>query len=321
MTSISRRFRGRAARRLLAASLVAPAIALTASCNGGDDPAGPPPGGATYDLLYEGYRFGPAEPLVLRLDGGEPTRVLAAGTVAFDPAPSPDGSRIAYTVVNDDETTDVWVANRDGSGARRLTTSAEDEGQAAWSPDGTKIAYQSFALQREPDIFVVNADGSSPTNLTPDSPPASFDDARPAWSPDGTRIAFRSNLGGNLDIWTMRADGSDKRRVTNTPDVDTEPAWSPDGTRIVFRRSSNATGTDLAIVPADGGTVTLLPMPDAQVTTSWSPDGRLIAFTTFPDQTSDPPQIYTMRPDGGEVTRRTIAAWNGGQHPSFIRRR
>lgn len=51
----------------------------------------------------------------------------------------------------------------------------------------------------------------------------------PAWSPDGSRIAF-ANLPADepADIWTMRPDGSDKRRFTNTPDFfDFRPSWAP----------------------------------------------------------------------------------------------
>jgi hypothetical protein len=51
----------------------------------------------------------------------------------------------------------------------------------------------------------------------------------PVWSPDRTRIAYAVNPGGSeLDVYTMRADGSDVARVTSSAGPDQEPTWLPD---------------------------------------------------------------------------------------------
>jgi Tol biopolymer transport system component len=273
------------------------------------------------DLIFEGYRTGLPEMFVLSLRGGEPTRLLSPYTLLTDPKPSPDGSRIAFVVADYESATgDIYVVNRDGSGLRQLTFDSEMDDQPAWSPDGTRIAFRSYRLQRSGDIWVMNADGSAPVNLTPDPLPGVTDEARPAWSPDGNRIAYASNAGGNVDVWTMRADGTDKRRITVTTDYDTEPTWSPDGQRIAFRRSSTALGSDLAVVDAAGGDVVRFVQPGDAVAPSWSPDGRLIAFAMHP-LGGGSPQIYTMRPDGTQITLRTTDyRWNGGRNPSWIPR-
>lgn len=59
----------------------------------------------------------------------------------------------------------------------------------------------------------------------------------PEWSPDGTQIAYarcgRAEL-SNCDLFVMDADGSNRTRLTNTPDAqETWPAWSPDGAKIL----------------------------------------------------------------------------------------
>jgi TolB protein len=62
---------------------------------------------------------------------------------AIDPAWSPNGSKIAYVAYRSRVADGgfVTVANADGTGARRLTASGEDEAQPAWSPGGGQIAF------------------------------------------------------------------------------------------------------------------------------------------------------------------------------------
>ena len=274
------------------------------------------------DLLYESIQSAVPEMFVLSLGGGEPRRVLPPNTVALGPVASPDGSKIAFVVADYQEGyADIFVVNRDGTDLRQLTDSPEIDDHPAWSPDGTRIAFRSFRTQLEGDIWVMNADGTNPVKLTEDPLPGVYDERRPAWSPEGTRIAFASNAGGNIDIWTMRADGSDHRRITSSDDLDTEPTWSPDGTRIAFRRSNPTERSDIMIVNATGGEPVRLPSEGDDLMPAWSPDGRLIAFALAPVG-GGTPQIYTMKPDGSERTLRTVNyAWNGGRSPSWLRRR
>jgi TolB protein len=101
--------------------------------------------------------------------------------------------------------------------------------QADWSPDSNRLTYRSGRDNRQ-GIWISNRDDSSPVQITADG-----SDAFPAWSPDGRKIAFHRDSGGNVDIYVMNVDGSNVRRLTNTPGPDTLPTWTPDGTRIVFR--------------------------------------------------------------------------------------
>jgi len=270
-------------------------------------------------LLIEGD-VGSGPEIFMVSEGKAPERVLPEGTVAMDPVASPDGSRIAFVVANyDDWTGDIWVVNRDGTGAVKLIGDGWLDDAPAWSPDGTRIAFRSYRSELQGEIWMMNVDGSGRVNLTPQVGGGAIDHHRPAWSPDGTRIAFASTAGGDWGIWTVKVDGSDRRLLTETAELDTEPSWSPDGQWIAFRRSNPAQGADIMIIPAAGGTATRIALAGEQRQPAWSPDGRRIAFvgsTTL----GDPPEVFTMRPDGSDVRRHTsVSGWGPGHNPSWVR--
>jgi TolB protein len=101
------------------------------------------------------------------------------------------------------------------------------------------------------------------------------------WSPDDKHIVFSSVRSGNSDIYMMRADGTQLRRLTENADMDRAPAWSPDGSKIAFVSGPNE-GRDVYLVRIDGGKVERL-TSDAHATNDalrWSPNGSYIAVQT-----------------------------------------
>jgi Tol biopolymer transport system component len=169
----------------------------------------------------------------------------------FDPAWSPDGSRIAFASERTGDW-DIYVINKDGTGLTRLTTSSRRDSAPAWSPDGTRIAFQrgTNSLFK---IYVMKAARESQTNI-PKRLTTSGSGVRewnPAWSPNGSRIAFASdqidqsgNLSGNAQqLYSIRADGSGQNQLTFTKFTAVEMAWSPDGTKIAFERKRGSDST------------------------------------------------------------------------------
>jgi Tol biopolymer transport system component len=59
-------------------------------------------------------------------------------------------------------------------------------------------------------------------------------DTFPGWSPRGDIIAFTRQIDGDFEIFSIRPDGKDLRRLTNSPGNDSHGGFSPDGERIVF---------------------------------------------------------------------------------------
>lgn len=125
------------------------------------------------------------------------------------------------------------------------------------------------------ELYLMNAQGGPTVKVLLPDPP--LDTVRsPKWSKDGNWIAFCGGPGGNSQIYVVRPDGSDFRRVTDgTGDLVT-PSFSPDGEKIVFHEVLghvliiNFDGTDPPIdLGFNGGN------------TEWSPDGNRISYTDY----------------------------------------
>lgn len=252
----------------------------------------------------------PSNICVMNTDGSGRTQLTDDDTEDYDPAWSPDGSKIAFTSWRD-MIYGIDVVNADGSGRIRLTDGQAYHGQPTWSPDGSKIAFASGGYQSN-NIYVMNADGSGPRQITRDV----FSAEHPTWSPDGSKIAFISfrNKEDDTRLYVVDADGSSRPRVVISPGSSYAPSWSPDGHRIAYL---SRTGDDSSIhlVNADGSERTLLyeravwaESPRYLNSPTWSPDGNRLAFVAGirrPDGGNTYSDIHTINIDGSGLTRLT----------------
>ena len=148
---------------------------------------------------------------------------------------SRDGNRIAVAPVRllkNGFGSDIVVMNANGANGMNLTDDPPARNiNPSWSPGGKKIAYVAspdpFRWWPPHNVHVMNADGTNPVMLTKEDRWAY--EWNPTWSPDSRRIAFaRQTPDGFKDIFSMNADGSDLRNLTQTHRVEEEyPAWSP----------------------------------------------------------------------------------------------
>ncbi len=160
---------------------------------------------------------------VMERDGQNPRMVYDYG---WDPTWSPDGQSLLFATLINNET-QLATIRLDGSGFRQVTRLPLLRGRSDWSADGQyMITYSGNSWQRE--LFLFSPDGSNPRQITP----AGGNSQGPSFSPDSQWVAFTSyfdlyrNVNG-CEIYIMRVDGSDLRRLTDNNYCDWQPRWGP----------------------------------------------------------------------------------------------
>jgi dipeptidyl aminopeptidase/acylaminoacyl peptidase len=204
-----------------------------------------------------------------------------------DPQFSPDGSRIAFTMRQDNlkeatSNADIFVMNADGSHLRRMTSDTASDTHPRWSPNGREILFVS-SRKNGSQAWILPADGGEPRQVTD----LSTGVADPVWSADGSQIVFSSKVFpecGADDACNKKI----KDRMTNGP-LQAHMAdrllyrhwtdWS-DGKRSHLFAFDIARGTCRDLTPGDydvppfslGGTGFVL-----------SPDGKEICYVSNHD--------------------------------------
>lgn len=144
-------------------------------------------------------------------------------------------------------------------------------------------------------IYVARSDGSDMKQITVSQTNnyqfsgdgLNMPDDHPSFSPDGKQIVFTTSRwqtqgqSNNFEIAVMNVDGTNVRRLTNSPGMDTEPVFSPDGKKIAF--SSDRGGDDdldIWVMNADGtNLVQLTNSVDEETEPAWSHAGTRLAYS------------------------------------------
>ncbi len=223
------------------------------------------------------------------------------------PCWSPDGKQIAFTS-DRDGTANLYVMEVDGSGVRQLTHLKVPAVAYMPSWSGRRIVFGWHA--EKPEMASISPDGSDLQMLG-----VGHD---PCISPDGAKIAYTGETAGGVSVFTMNADGSDKKQILPeaNPWGAIFPSWSPDGKRIAYAFktgealeifSCNADGSDIKQVTHLGKIST----PPA-----WSPDGQWISFRhtderywsnpermkkIYAEHPGDKRPVWIIHPDGTEA--------------------
>jgi dipeptidyl aminopeptidase/acylaminoacyl peptidase len=180
----------------------------------------------------------------------------------------------------------IPVANRVSSGAKLFA------GAFALILLGVAINFVVSRLQRTSQV--TNATGIVDTSPLPPE----------------RLLAFASDQNGNLDIYTMRADGTVLMNITNDPASDSNPIWSPDGKRIAFESDRDGF-TQIYWMNADGSDVVqlthnkashFLPMNIHGESYPWSPDGSKLLFLQQ-EAGADASTLYSLDMNSGDTTK------------------
>ncbi len=246
-------------------------IAIALSIMGCSPQPDSEPQAPAFDIVFVRYADDGGDLFLLDSSNNSVRQLTATAASEEFPVWSPDGSRIAFLVVQDDEislqvmeTADEKIslsvadisnpASWSGDSGSLVTTKDEGETRGLWTyalADGSQApvttgaagdAYATWSPAADrlafestrdgnPEIYAAGVDGSEVARLTDNE----VLDEWPQWSNNGQYIAYASGIEGDKDLWVMRADGSDKRQLTQDMLFgDAYPSWSPDDKSLLI---------------------------------------------------------------------------------------
>src|SRR5688572_740091 len=141
-------------------------------------------------------------------------------------------SHVAFTYAGK-----IWLVERTGGVAKRLTNTPNEESHPVFSPDGRRIAF-SRSNGNDWDVFIAQADGSGePARVTmmPE------DDFVTAWSPDGREVIFETTRDEET-VTRLYKTSADRLTLASALPLHQSysGSMSPDATRIVYNPRSGA---------------------------------------------------------------------------------
>jgi len=150
------------------------------------------------------------------------TSIAGSEKIEFQPAASPDGTRIVYTVA-DENKFEIWTAGLNGEKPVFRALGRD----ARFAANSYEIVYTHTDPTGNADIWKLDLRNGDSERLTD----ADEMDITADWSPDGRSVAFASARGGAISIWMIPASGGKRLRIN---DGGYAPRFSPDSKSILF---------------------------------------------------------------------------------------
>jgi len=255
---------------------------------------------------------------------------------------SPDGKRLIFQSTRPPHSCDqIYIMNRDGSDQHMVSTGRGRTTCAYFLKDNHHIIYASTHADSETcpppvdrshgyvwgvfpgyDIYLATDEGKIVKRLTD----------TPGYDAEGTvnwktgTIVYTSLASGDLDLWTMRTDGSDKKQITNKAGYDGGPVFSRDGQKLVWRAhypkapedletyksllAKNLTAPmkmEIVVANPDGSDAhTITDFGCASFAPTFTPDGKKILFASNKHACDTRKfELYMMNLDGSSLEQVT----------------
>ena len=260
------------------------------------------------------------------------------------PRISPDDSRIAYLVAQDQMEKDkpwksvaqLWLVPAAGpaTAARQYTRGEKSVSSPTWSPDGKLLAFVMDAgeeKEAKPQVWFMYADGGEAWQVTkhksgvrafqfsPDgktlllvaTPPQPSDEEKREKEHDDA-VVIDHDL-KNAQLWTWNIADSQEKQITTGDYNASDPRWSPDGSHITFTANPTPRLDDLwlqtahVLDVASGQEHALAATPKYTHTARWSPDGKWIAYLGNSGPAIYQTRLFVVSPNGGQPRELTSA--------------
>ena len=227
---------------------------------------------------------------------------------------SPDGSRAAYVVENNDGAGrpygQIWIMTVADGKSMRIGGDKESSGDPVWSPDGQSLAYRGRVGDKS-GLVVARADGTGArllADVSGTNAPLPGAGTSPSWSPDGKRIAFVSAV-----------PGPETADATGDPVVITRYLYKPDASEGMTHFNDNRR---LHLFVVDVATARVEQLTSGNYyehSVDWSPNGSDLLFLTNRDTDDDEffnYDVYTLRLSD-KSTHRLTATESNEYHPRW----
>ena len=202
-------------------------------------------------------------------------------------------------------------------------------GDIALSPDGANLAWvQSTAATTSKQTYTRETSGNAPAKLVNLPITGERTDFDLAWSPDSKTLTFFSSASerDQRQLWTVKSDASDTKKITKLNGYAARPRWSHDGKQIAFlyieggggggplMAAPTTTGVidtaihnqRIAVLDIASGAVRQVSPADLHIYDyDWSPDDEMFVATAAPgpgDNNWWIAQIYTIESVKGNPT-------------------
>ncbi len=165
------------------------------------------------------------------VEDGTTTRITGGDYSIWSFDLSADGRRIVVQrgpspLVDFYRESEVWIMNRDGSDARRLTDNEVGESQPRLSPDGSQVFFLAFAnadfdFYYNDKLFLMPADGSGEP-LAPIDADWPYEVRSAEWSGDGRYVYLSVNMGTRSHLWSYELASG---KLTQLTEGDYSVGW------------------------------------------------------------------------------------------------